>query len=68
MHYQCELEGYFLMRNKCLVFAVTQVKAVVLDPRNLFSVDRTLTRDDVQRLIQVLLACCVCLHLCSMCF
>jgi len=26
---------------------------VVLDPRNLFSVDRTLTKDDVQKLIQV---------------
>ena len=45
----------FEIRNKCFVaVAVTQVKAVVLDPRNLFSVDRTLTKDDVQRLIQVL--------------
>ena len=29
------------------------VKAVVLDPTNEFNVDRTLTKDDVQRLIKV---------------
>lgn len=30
-----------------------QVKAVVLDPDNEFNVDRTLTKDDVQKLIMV---------------
>ena len=29
------------------------VKAVVLDPTNNFNVDRTLTKDDVHKLIQV---------------
>lgn len=29
------------------------VKAVVLDPNNEFNVDRTLTKDDVQKLIKV---------------
>ena len=29
------------------------VKAVVLDPHNEFNVDRTLTKDDVQKLIKV---------------
>jgi len=29
------------------------VKAVVLDPSNEFNVDRTLTKDDVQKLIKV---------------
>ena len=29
------------------------VKAVVLDPANNFNVDRTLTKDDVHKLIQV---------------
>jgi hypothetical protein len=31
-----------------------QVKAVVLDPSNGFNVDRTLTKDDVEKLIKVL--------------
>ena len=31
-----------------------QVKAVVLDPTNEFNVDRTLTKDDVQKLIKVI--------------
>ena len=30
-----------------------QVKAVVLDPANEFNVDRTLTKEDVQKLIKV---------------
>lgn len=30
-----------------------QVKAVVLDPRNHFNVDRTLTKQDVKKLIEV---------------
>ena len=30
-----------------------QVKAVVLDPANEFNVDRTLTKDDVQKLIKI---------------
>ena len=30
-----------------------QVKAVVLDPSNEFNVDRTLTKEDVQKLIKV---------------
>ena len=30
-----------------------QVKAVVLDPSNGFNVDRTLTKDDVEKLIKV---------------
>ena len=30
-----------------------QVKAAVLDPDNDFNVERTLTKDDVQKLIQV---------------
>lgn len=30
-----------------------QVKAVVLDPTNHFNVDRTLTKQDVQKLIEV---------------
>ena len=34
---------------------VFQVKAVVLDPTNEFNVDRTLTKEDVQKLIKVLL-------------
>ena len=29
------------------------MKAVVLDPENEFNVDRTLTKDDVQKLIKV---------------
>lgn len=35
------------------VVICTQVKAVVLDPSNEFNVDRTLTKDDVQKLIKV---------------
>ena len=35
------------------IFLVFQVKAVVLDPDNEFNVDRTLTKDDVQKLIMV---------------
>ena len=31
-----------------------QVKAAVLDPDNEFNVERTLTKEDVQKLIQVL--------------
>lgn len=34
-------------------FLDLQVKAVVLDPDNEFNVDRTLTKDDVQKLIMV---------------
>ncbi|KAI4891199.1 hypothetical protein NFI96_030944, partial [Prochilodus magdalenae] len=33
--------------------SVLWVKAVVLDPRNLFNVDRTLTKQDVQKLIEL---------------
>ena len=33
----------------------TKVKAIVLDPENQFHVDRQLTKDDVQKLIKVLL-------------
>ena len=36
-----------------LVTQSLQVKAVVLDPSNEFNVDRTLTKDDVQKLIKV---------------
>ena len=32
---------------------ILQVKAVVLDPANEFNVDRTLTKEDVQKLIKV---------------
>lgn len=32
----------------------SQVKAVVLDPRNQFNVDRTLTNEDVRSLIEVM--------------
>lgn len=34
-------------------YLCVQVKAVVLDPRNHFNVDRTLTKQDVQKLIEV---------------
>jgi len=34
-------------------YLCVQVKAVVLDPRNHFNVDRTLTKQDVQQLIEV---------------
>ena len=36
----------------CTIFM--KVKAVVLDPSNEFNVDRTLTKDDVQKLIKVI--------------
>lgn len=36
-----------------ICFLRFQVKAVVLDPDNEFNVDRTLTKDDVQKLIMV---------------
>ncbi len=32
---------------------LSQVKAAVLDPDNEFNVERTLTKEDVQKLIQV---------------
>lgn len=38
-----------------LIFKHLQVKAVVLDPRNGFNVDRTLTKQDVQKLEEVTL-------------
>ena len=37
------------------MFYFYQVKAVVLDPENEFNVDRTLTKDDVQKLIKVII-------------
>ncbi|KAK2572231.1 Cilia- and flagella-associated protein 206 [Acropora cervicornis] len=39
------------------------VKAVVLDPDNEFNVDRTLTKDDVQKLIMVRF--CICFEISS---
>ena len=49
----------FIVRNKTLAYNIImrsqfQVKAAVLDPQNDFSVDRTLTKDDVEKLIQVI--------------
>ncbi len=56
-----------------LLSCLSQVKAAVLDPDNEFNVERTLTKEDVQKLIQVesqpiscvlltFLVVCVCVH------
>jgi len=46
----------------CIDLLILQVKAVVLDPNNEFNVDRTLTKDDVQKLIKVHILCCFYTH------
>lgn len=47
---------WFLFLTSYIIFQQLlspKVKAVVLDPANEFNVDRTLTKDDVQKLIRV---------------
>ncbi|XP_073445708.1 cilia- and flagella-associated protein 206 isoform X2 [Dendrobates tinctorius] len=44
------LYGLFTL---CFHFVLEKVKAIVLDPRNGFNVDRILTKDDVQKLIKL---------------
>jgi len=46
---ECASKGHSLSET----LVAFMVKAVVLDPRNEFNVDRTLTKDDVQKLIKV---------------
>ncbi|KAL7889034.1 hypothetical protein AOLI_G00040080 [Acnodon oligacanthus] len=46
---QCASKGHAVSET----LVAFMVKAVVLDPRNLFNVDRTLTKQDVQKLIEL---------------
>ena len=50
-----EAEEFFAYALKNYIIYL-QVKAAVLDPGNEFNVERTLTKEDVKKLIQVMLS------------